>query len=101
MDNTVQWGDPDDYIVFDKLLSEKSMFLIDARSAYDPTVVYRSRDNIIEQVAVKRHRPNQWQPEFKIFIEGDYWGSLNGKLFDDIDELAKALVKRGLAQVEF
>ncbi|CAI9006592.1 MULTISPECIES: hypothetical protein [Pseudomonas] len=94
-------GDPQDFAVFERLLPQKSMFLIDKRPTKDLSVVYRSRNNEIEMAYIKRHQPSHAKPDFSVFIEGSYWGSLNGKLFDDIPALAYALKKRGLTQVEF
>jgi hypothetical protein len=94
-------GDPQDYAAFVTLLPEKSMFLIDQRPNKDVSVVYRSRSNEIEIAYIKRHQPSHSKPDFSVYIEGDYWGSLNGKLFEDIPALAYALKKRGLTQVEF
>ncbi|VVP80347.1 hypothetical protein [Pseudomonas fluorescens] len=94
-------GDPRDYARFLELLPEKSMFLIDQRSNKDLKIVYRASNNEIEWALIRGHQASQLKPEFKVFIEGDFWGSLNGKLFDDIPALAHALRKRGLTQVEF
>lgn len=91
---------PDVFALFEKALPRPSMFLIDSVLTKDLKVVYRSRSGDIEYAAIKRHQKNHSMPEFKIFIEGDYWGSLNGKLFDDLPALAAALRKRGLEQVE-
>lgn len=101
MSEDKQWGDPRDCAVFEKLLSEKNMFLIDERPNKDLSVVYRSRNNQIETASIKRHQPSQSKPDFSVFIEGDYWGSMNGRLFEDVPALAYALKKRGLTQVEF
>ncbi|VVP82711.1 hypothetical protein PS918_02458 [Pseudomonas fluorescens] len=102
MSESKHWGDPIEFAAFEKLLSEKSMFLIDERPKVDASVVYRCRKcNQVEKTYVKRHQANQWKPEFKVFVEGDYWGSLNKKLFDDIPALAQALRERGLTQVGF
>lgn len=94
-------GNPHDYVLFVELLPEKGMFLVDKRLNKDLCVVYRSRDNTIERAFIKRYQANPGKSEFKISIEGAYWGSLNGKLFDDIPALVHALSKRGLTHVDF
>lgn len=94
-------GNPYGDAFFEELLPRPSMFLVDNRPVADLNITYRSRDNKIERAYIKRLQANQWKPEFKVCIEGDYWGSLNGKLFDDVPALVHALRKRGLTQVEF
>jgi hypothetical protein len=94
-------GDPDDFDLFVKLLPEKLMFLIDVRPDKDHKVVHRSTNDEILITYIRRHRPNQWKPEFKVFIEGENWGDLNKRLFDDVTALAYAIKKRGLRQVGF
>lgn len=91
---------PDVFAIFEKVLPKPSMFLIDDRLTHDLKVVYRSRSGDIEYAFIKHHQKDQWAPDFKYFIEGEYWGSLNKKLFDDVPALAAALRKRGLEQVE-
>ncbi|RON33787.1 hypothetical protein [Pseudomonas brassicacearum] len=94
-------GNPDDFALFVKLLPEKLMFLIDVRPNKDHKVVHRSTNDEILMTHIRRHQPSQWKPEFKVFIEGENWGSLNKTLFDDVSALAYAIRKRGLEQVEF
>jgi hypothetical protein len=94
-------GNADDFDLFVKLLPEKLMFLIDVRPNKDHKVVHRSTNDEILITYIRRHRPSQWKPEFKVFIEGENWGSLNNALFDDVAALAHAIKKRGLRQVEF
>lgn len=91
---------PDVFAIFEKVLPRPSMFLIDGELTHDLKVVYRSRSGDIEYAFIKRHQKNQWVPDIKYFIEGEYWGSLNKKLFDDVPALAVALRARGLEQVE-
>jgi acetylornithine deacetylase/succinyl-diaminopimelate desuccinylase-like protein len=94
-------GNPVDFDLFVKLLPEKLMFLIDVRPNKDHKVVHRSTNDELLITYIRRHRPSQWKPEFKVFIEGESWGSLNKALFDDVAALAHAIKKRGLRQVEF
>jgi hypothetical protein len=102
MESSKQYaGNPDDLIIFEKLLPEEGMFLFDQRAGKDGAIIYRSRSKQIEATSIKRHQANQWKPQFQVFIEGDNWGYLNAKLFDDMPALADALRKRGLKQVEF
>lgn len=91
---------PDVFAIFEKSLPQPSMFLIDGVLTHDLKVVYRSRSGDIEYAFIKHHQKNQWEPDVKYFIEGEYWGSLNKKLFDDVPALAAGLRKRGLEQVE-
>jgi hypothetical protein len=90
---------PDVFAIFEKALPRQAMFLIDSVLTKDLKVVYRSRSDEIEYAFIKRHQ-YPWQPDFKVFIEGENWGSLNRQLFDDLPALAAALRKRGLEQVE-
>ncbi|VVO04233.1 hypothetical protein [Pseudomonas fluorescens] len=90
----------DVFPIFEKALPRPSMFLIDSVLTHDPKVVYRSRSGDLEYTYIRYHRKNEWESDIKIFIEGEYWGSLNRKLFDDVPALAAALRKRGLEQVE-
>jgi hypothetical protein len=90
-----------DFDLFVKLLPEQLMFLIDVRPDRDHKVVHRSTNNEILITYIRRHQPSQWKPDFKVYIEGENWGDLNKKLFDDVAALAYALQKRGLKQVEF
>ncbi|VVO71184.1 hypothetical protein [Pseudomonas fluorescens] len=92
---------PDDFALFVKLLPQKLMFLVDSRPDRDHKVVHRSANDEILITFIRRHQPSAWKPEFKVFIEGENWGSLNGTLFDDVAALAYAIQKRGLQQVEF
>lgn len=92
---------PDDFALFAKLLPQKLMFLMDLRPGKDHKVVHRSANDEILITFIRRHQPSAWKPEFKVFIEGENWGSLNGTLFDDVAALAYAIQKRGLQQVEF
>ncbi len=92
--------DPEVFATFEEALPRPAMFLMDSVLTRDAKVVYRSRSGEIEYAYIRRHQENQWKPDFKVFIEGDYWGSLNKKLFDDVSALAAALRKRGLEQVE-
>jgi hypothetical protein len=94
-------GDPRELAIFERLLPQSGMFLVDERPGKDSSVIYRSRNNEIEAAYIKRHRPSQSKPDFSVYIEGDYWGNMNGKLFEDVPALAYALKKRGLTQVEF
>jgi hypothetical protein len=94
-------GSSDDFALFVKLLPEKLMFLVDVRQGKDHQIVHRSTNNEILFTYIKSHQPSQWKPEVKVFITGENWGSLNGRLFDDVSALAYAIQKRGLKQVEF
>lgn len=87
--------------LFAKLLPEQLMFLIDVRPRKDHKVVHRSTRDEILVTYIRRHQPSQWKPDFKVYIEGDNWGDLNKKLFEDVSALAYAIQKRGLKQVEF
>jgi hypothetical protein len=91
---------PDVFAIFEKALPRQAMFLIDSVLTKDLKVVYRSRANEIEYAFIKRHQKDPRRPDFKIFIKGENWGSLDGQLFDDLPALAAALRKRGLEQVE-
>ncbi|MFW0753742.1 hypothetical protein ACN1C3_03170 [Pseudomonas sp. H11T01] len=91
---------PEVFAIFEKALPRPSMFLIDSVLTKDLKVVYRSRSGEIEYAFIKSYQKNQWAPDVKFFIKGDDWGSLSGKLFDDLSALAEALRKRGLEQVE-
>jgi hypothetical protein len=91
---------PEVFAIFEKALPRPAMFLIDGVLTGDLKVVYRSQSGEIEYTFIERYQKNQWQPDFKVFIEGEYWGRLNGQLFDDLPALAAALRKRGLEQVE-
>lgn len=91
---------PDVFAIFEKALPRQAMFLIDSVLTKELKVVYRSRSGEIEYAFIKRHQKDQWQPDFKVFIIGEDWGSLSGRLFDDLPALAAALRKRGLEQVE-
>lgn len=93
-------GNPDDLALFVKLLPEESMFLIDLRPKKDHKVVHRSNGEILFTL-IRRHQPSPSKPDFKVFIVGANWGSLNGTLFEDVAELAYAIQKRGLQQVAF
>jgi hypothetical protein len=92
---------PDDFALFLKLLPQKHMFLVDVRPNKDHKVVHRTMNNEILITAIRRHQPSPWKPEFSVFITGDNWGSLNGRLFEGVPALAYAIQKRGLTQVEF
>lgn len=91
---------PDVFAIFEKALPKPSMFLIDNLLTHDLKVVYRSRAGDIEYAFIHHHQKNQWVPDIKYFIEGEYWGNLNKTLFDDVPALAAALRKRGLEQIE-
>lgn len=92
---------PDLLAAFEKALPKQGLFLIDDVPNRDLKVVSRSRDDDIEFTLIRTHRKSQWKPDFKIFIEGARWGSLNGRLFDELPDLVAALRKRGLQYVEF
>ena len=90
----------DDFALFVKLLPQKLMFLVDIRPDRDHKVVHRSYGEILFTL-IRRHQPSPSKPDFKVFIVGANWGSLNGTLFEDVAALAYAIQKRGLQQVAF